>query len=61
MGRVFVTNLGLVGKMTGAAAIVSTSIELQLNGRIYIDTRLKALGVLGIQHSLLHQPNIVML
>ena len=47
LGRVRVANLGLVGKMTGAAAIVSNSISLEHNGRVFLDTKLKALGVLG--------------
>jgi hypothetical protein len=46
-GRVFTTNLGLLGKMTGAAAIVSSQFESQHNGRVFLDTRLKALGILG--------------
>lgn len=40
-------NLGLVGKMTGCAAIVTSSIRQLENGRVSVVTRLKALGVLG--------------
>lgn len=40
-------NLGLVGKMTGAAAITSSHFSMQENGRVQLVTRLKALGVLG--------------
>lgn len=39
--------LGLLGKMTGAAAIVSSNISQQDSGRLHISTSLKALGVLG--------------
>jgi predicted CoA-binding protein len=46
-GHAYVANLGLVGKMTGAAAIVSNEIELLETGRVFLDTKLKALGVLG--------------
>lgn len=42
-----VSNLGLLGKMTGCAAIVTNSANMMENGRILLDTRLKALGVLG--------------
>ena len=40
--------LGLLGKMTGAAAISSSSIALESNGRIRASVSLKALGVLGV-------------
>ncbi|KAE8382964.1 hypothetical protein BDV26DRAFT_195902 [Aspergillus bertholletiae] len=40
--------LGLLGKMTGAAAIVSSDISVQANGRLRFDISLKALGTLGI-------------
>ncbi|KAL8703163.1 MAG: hypothetical protein Q9201_003639, partial [Fulgogasparrea decipioides] len=41
--------LGLLHKMTGAAAVVGTpSMQLQANGRLEISTTVKALGVLGI-------------
>ncbi|KAI0474025.1 glycoside hydrolase family 36 protein [Xylariaceae sp. FL0804] len=47
-GRVAAANLGLVGKMTGAAAIVTSHIELLHTGKVFLDTRLKALGTLGV-------------
>jgi hypothetical protein len=40
-------NLGLVGKMTGCAAVLRTVYEVRENGRMLIDATLKALGVLG--------------
>lgn len=40
-------NLGLLGKMTGCAAITSNVINRQDNGRILIDTSVKAFGILG--------------
>lgn len=46
-GRVYVASLGLVGKMTGCAAMLNHSTDLLENGRLFISTRLKALGVLG--------------
>ncbi|KAM0564587.1 hypothetical protein ACHAPJ_000802 [Fusarium lateritium] len=50
---VFVSNLGLLGKMAGAAAIFMNSIEEHENGRVMIDTRVKAFGILGIYVSTL--------
>lgn len=44
----WIANLGLLGKMAGAAAVVSNDITKLENGRIFIDTNLKALGTLGI-------------
>lgn len=44
---IWIANLGLLGKMAGAAAVIDTRITKLDNGRIYIDTNLKALGVLG--------------
>ncbi|OTA80869.1 glycoside hydrolase family 36 protein [Hypoxylon sp. CO27-5] len=46
-GKIYVANMGLIEKMTGAAAITSHESEVQHNGRVFLDTRLKALGVLG--------------
>lgn len=46
-GEVLLASLGLVGKMTGCAAVLSTVFDLRENGRMLIDTNLKALGVLG--------------
>lgn len=43
----WVANLGLLGKMAGAAAIVDNRITKLENQKIVIDTNLKALGVLG--------------
>ncbi|KAI9879587.1 MAG: hypothetical protein M1830_008037 [Pleopsidium flavum] len=40
--------LGLLGKMTGAAAVINSDIYIESNGRLRIWTSLKALGVLGI-------------
>ena len=49
----WVANLGLLGKMAGAAAIVDNKIIKLENGRIVIDTNIKALGVLGLYISIL--------
>lgn len=43
--------LGLLGKMTGAAAVVSSDIFMLENGRLRFDIHLKALGTLGIYFS----------
>ncbi|KAI9171730.1 Inosine-5'-monophosphate dehydrogenase [Paramyrothecium foliicola] len=48
-----VSNLGLVEKMTGCASIVTTKVGMMENGRILLDTSLKALGVLGVYISTL--------
>ncbi|GAB1217732.1 hypothetical protein ATERTT37_006973 [Aspergillus terreus] len=45
--------LGLLGKMTGAAAIVNSDIQVEPNGRLRCDISLKALGTLGVYFSLL--------
>ncbi|ROW07669.1 hypothetical protein VMCG_03367 [Cytospora schulzeri] len=58
MGRVYVANLGLVGKMTGAAAIVSNKYNLLENGRVLVDTSVKALGVLGVYISKLPEMDL---
>lgn len=42
-----VSNLGLVGKMTGCAAVAASSVQQDEWGSVTLDTRLKALGVLG--------------
>lgn len=44
----WIANLGLVGKMAGAAAIVDNKITKLENDKIVIETNLKALGVLGM-------------
>ncbi|KAH8703291.1 putative raffinose synthase protein Sip1 [Talaromyces proteolyticus] len=43
--------LGLLGKMTGVAALVNSDVCVIGNGRLRFDISLKALGVLGIYHS----------
>lgn len=43
--------LGLLGKMTGAAAVVTSDICMAENGRLRFDIGLKALGTLGIYFS----------
>ncbi|KAF2840507.1 glycoside hydrolase family 36 protein [Patellaria atrata CBS 101060] len=43
-----VANLGLVGKMTGAAAIVNTMMHIEETGRFRMWTSLKALGTFGL-------------
>ncbi|KAJ6442933.1 glycoside hydrolase family 36 protein [Purpureocillium lavendulum] len=50
--------LGLIGKMTGCAAIVSSSVRQRGNGRVSVTTRLKALGVLGVYVSTLPRMTI---
>ncbi|KAH7327176.1 glycoside hydrolase superfamily [Rhexocercosporidium sp. MPI-PUGE-AT-0058] len=49
----WVANLGLLGKMAGAAAVVANHITKLENGKIVIDTNIKALGVLGLYISTL--------
>ena len=44
----WVANLGLLGKMAGAAAVVANQVTKLENGKIVIDTDIKALGVLGM-------------
>jgi hypothetical protein len=50
--------LGLLGKMTGAAALASSDIFVVENGRLRFDISLKALGVLGIYFSNLQDRSI---
>ncbi|KAI1209196.1 glycoside hydrolase family 36 protein [Annulohypoxylon truncatum] len=57
-GKVYVANMGLVGKMTGAAAITSYQFELHHTDKAFLDTRLKALGVLGVYISSLPDMSI---
>ncbi|RDL29785.1 (Trans)glycosidase [Venustampulla echinocandica] len=45
---IWIANLGLLGKMAGAAAVVDSRITKLENGMIFIDTNIKALGVLGL-------------
>ena len=58
LGLVSIANLGLVGKMTGSAAITSNQAILLENGRVFLDTRVKALGVLGVYISSLPKMSI---
>ena len=46
--------LGLLGKMTGAAAVVRSATRREGNGKLRIELALKALGTLGIYVSTLH-------
>lgn len=46
-----VSSLGLLGKMTGCAAIVRSHIAKIDNGRILFAIKIKALGVLGELHN----------
>lgn len=50
--------LGLLGKMTGAAAVVTSDIQVVESGRLRFDVSLKALGTLGIYFSDLHDRDI---
>ncbi|KAJ5145082.1 hypothetical protein N7448_002474 [Penicillium atrosanguineum] len=50
--------LGLLGKMTGAAAVASSDIFMVENGRLRFDIHLKALGTLGIYFSDLRDRDI---
>lgn len=50
--------LGLLGKMTGAAAVVRSQTRLEENGRLRIELALKALGRLGIYVSTLHEKSV---
>lgn len=43
--------LGLLGKMTGVAALGTSDIEVETNGRLRFEVRLKGLGQLGIYFS----------
>jgi hypothetical protein len=43
----WVANLGLIGKMAAPAAVTGNKMLKLENGRILIDTNIKALGVLG--------------
>ncbi|GAP85377.1 putative raffinose synthase Sip1 [Rosellinia necatrix] len=47
-GKVAIASLGLIGKMTGAAAIIENHFEFLPTGRVISVTRLKALGTLGL-------------
>lgn len=43
----WIANLGLLGKMAAAAAVMGNTMNKLENGRLFMDTSLKALGVLG--------------
>ncbi|KAI0109043.1 raffinose synthase Sip1 [Nemania sp. FL0031] len=47
-GSISTASLGLIGKMTGAAAIEENHFEFRPEGRVLSVTRLKALGTLGL-------------
>ncbi|KAK3300541.1 glycoside hydrolase superfamily [Chaetomium fimeti] len=57
-GEVLLANLGLVGKMTGCAAVLRTGFEVRENGRMVVDATVKALGVLGVYISVLPELSI---
>ncbi|KAK1455215.1 raffinose synthase Sip1 [Colletotrichum melonis] len=57
-GKVWTANLGLVGKMTGAAAILNSDFMLRHDGKVELKTRLKALGVFGLYISKLPELTI---
>lgn len=44
---IWLANLGLIAKMAAPATIVYTNMTMMENGSIVVETRLKALGVLG--------------
>ena len=50
--------LGLLGKMTGAAAIIKSDTRLEGNGRLRVEVTLKALGTLGLYISSLPQKSV---
>ncbi|OKL62115.1 hypothetical protein UA08_02367 [Talaromyces atroroseus] len=50
--------LGLLGKMTGIAAVVSSDVSVVESGRLKFDVNLKALGILGIFHSKLDSRDV---
>ncbi|EKV17169.1 Raffinose synthase protein Sip1, putative [Penicillium digitatum PHI26] len=58
VSQTHVAVLGLIGKMTGAAAVVTSDIFVVENGRLRLDISLKALGTLGIYISDLQDRSI---
>lgn len=46
-GTILTSNMGLLGKMAGPAAIFMNNIKQLENGRVVIDTWIKAFGTLG--------------
>lgn len=53
-----VAMLGLVDKMTGSAAVTGYDVYVEENGRLRVWVSLKALGVLGLWISGLHQKSV---
>lgn len=51
--------MGLLGKMTGAAAVSSAKARVEPNGRLRVSVSLKALGVLGLWLSDLDQRTVL--
>ncbi|KAI0804423.1 raffinose synthase Sip1 [Xylaria sp. FL0064] len=47
-GRITMASLGLIDKMTGAAALIANHFEFLPTGKVFSITRLKALGTLGL-------------
>lgn len=52
-GTILTSNMGLLGKMAGPAAIFMNNIKQLENGRVVIDTWIKAFGILGVYVSAL--------
>jgi hypothetical protein len=50
--------LGLLRKMTGAAAVLNTSTKVKTGGKLEIEVVLKALGVVGIYISTIHEKSV---
>ena len=50
--------LGLLGKMTGAAAVLDSTMAIEKKGRLRMTVALKAMGVLGVYVSSLKQKSI---
>lgn len=50
--------LGLLGKMTGAAAVIKSDMRIEGNGRLNVQVTLKALGKLGIYISSLKERSV---
>lgn len=46
-GRINIASLGLINKMTGAAALIDNHFEFLPTGKVISTTRLKALGTVG--------------
>ncbi len=50
--------LGLLGKMTGAAAVVRSETQREGNGKLRVEVALKALGTLGVYVSTLSEKSV---